>query len=77
MKKNAPVEKSKKKKCSEFEMLNDYESRFVRLMEFLSALNGGGFTGYVKINYSQGAIARVEKFEEVLKSNKKSVITND
>lgn len=25
------------------------------------------FTGYLKLNFSQGTIARVEKFEEILK----------
>lgn len=40
--------------------------KFSRLVELLNGLNQGKFTGYVKINYSQGSIARVEKFEEVL-----------
>jgi hypothetical protein len=26
------------------------------------------FTGHIKINFSQGGIGRVEKFEEILKS---------
>jgi hypothetical protein len=43
------------------------ESRLARLMDFLHTLDDSDFTGYVKINYSQGSIARVEKFEEVLK----------
>lgn len=38
-----------------------------RLFEYLRALKEAGFTGYIKINYSQGHIGRVEKFEEVLK----------
>lgn len=38
-----------------------------RLFEYLSDLKEVGFTGYIKINYSQGHIGRVEKFEEILK----------
>ena len=36
-------------------------------LERLAALN---FTGYVKNNYSQGSIGRVEKFEEILRHSK-------
>jgi hypothetical protein len=50
----------------------DADERLRRLIEFLTGLKGEDFTGYVKINYSQGGIARVEKFEEVLKAAKKS-----
>lgn len=50
----------------------DRDEKLRRLIEFLSGLRNEDFTGYVKINYSQGGIARVEKFEEVLgiKKNK-------
>lgn len=42
--------------------------RLTQLWEMLSSLNNDRFTGYIKINYSQGSIGRVEKFEEVLKN---------
>ena len=40
------------------------------LIQELEALIDENFTGYVKINYSQGSIGRVEKFEEILKDLK-------
>lgn len=39
-----------------------------RLIEHLHRLEQARFTGYIKINYTQGHIGRVEKFEEILKS---------
>ena len=33
----------------------------------LDSLSEVGFTGYLKINFSQGSIGRVEKFQEILK----------
>ena len=38
-----------------------------RLAEHLKTLREQKFTGYIKVNYSQGTIARIEKFEEILK----------
>ncbi|MGD9161719.1 MAG: hypothetical protein PVG39_25135 [Desulfobacteraceae bacterium] len=40
------------------------------LIHELEALSEKSFTGYVKVNYSQGSIGRVEKFEEILKGFK-------
>jgi hypothetical protein len=40
------------------------------LLQELETLAETSFTGYVKINYSQGSIGRVEKFEEILKESK-------
>lgn len=37
------------------------------IVKLLSLLSEEEFTGWVKINFSQGTIGRVEKFEEVLK----------
>ena len=37
------------------------------LYEYLTSIRGENFTGYIKINFSQGNIGRVEKFEEILK----------
>lgn len=36
-----------------------------RLFEMIHALAGKEFTGYLKVNFSQGGIARIEKFEEI------------
>jgi len=44
--------------------------RLDELMEHLQLLRNSKFTGYIKINYSQGAIARIEKFEEILRKLK-------
>ncbi|MDY6822763.1 MAG: hypothetical protein SWH68_03050 [Thermodesulfobacteriota bacterium] len=38
-----------------------------RLAAMLMELRDEQFTGYIKINFSQGSIGRVEKFEEILK----------
>lgn len=38
-----------------------------RLLEYLEISREKKFTGYIKINFSQGAIGRIEKFEEILK----------
>lgn len=38
-----------------------------RLSDVLQTLKQDGFTGYVKINFTQGSIGRVEKFEEILR----------
>ncbi|MFP4474800.1 MAG: hypothetical protein ACLFOY_04520 [Desulfatibacillaceae bacterium] len=37
------------------------------LMTHLKGLMESPFTGYIKVNFSQGSIARIEKFEEILK----------
>ncbi len=39
-----------------------------KLIEHLLTIRGTQFTGYIKINFSQGNIGRIEKFEEILKS---------
>jgi hypothetical protein len=38
-----------------------------KLIEYLKSMTEGDFTGYVKINFTQGNIGRVEKFEEILR----------
>jgi len=38
-----------------------------RLIQYLEGLRREGFTGYVKITFSQGGVGRIERFEEVLK----------
>jgi hypothetical protein len=45
-------------------------AKFSKLIDYLNALQGNGFTGYIKVNFSQGSIGRIEKFEEVLRHAK-------
>ena len=37
-----------------------------RLMEYLQGIQDQNFTGYIKVNFSQGSVGRIEKFEEIL-----------
>jgi hypothetical protein len=37
-----------------------------RLMNYLLSVNDQKFTGYIKVNFTQGAIGRIERFEEIL-----------
>jgi hypothetical protein len=39
-----------------------------KLIDHLQEIQDTQFTGYIKINFSQGNIGRIEKFEEILKS---------
>lgn len=41
--------------------------RIRELIAYLNTLGDQEFTGYIKINYSQGSIGRVERFEEILR----------
>lgn len=43
------------------------EDKLKRLYEYLAAVRNENFTGYIKVNFSQGNLGRVEKFEEILK----------
>jgi len=45
----------------QMEKLDKLSGLMVKLME-------DEFTGHIKINFSQGGIGRVEKFEEILKA---------
>ena len=38
-----------------------------RIIELMKTLADEKFTGYIKVNFSQGGIGRIEKFEEILK----------
>jgi len=40
-----------------------------KIVDVLKALMKHEFTGYIKINFSQGGIGRIEKFEEILRNN--------
>ncbi len=43
-------------------------TKIERLVEYLEITKKQKFTGYIKINFSQGGISRIEKFEEILKN---------
>ncbi len=43
--------------------------KLTRLIKHFNTLKEGKFTGYIKVNFSQGNIGRVEQFEEILKKN--------
>ena len=49
---------------------NNQEDRLKKLEKYLKELHAEKFTGYIKVNFSQGSIAKVERFEEVLKNKK-------
>jgi hypothetical protein len=60
------IQKSNAKTLNAFSE-NKQSIIFNQLMEYLRAIKEEKFTGYIKINYSQGSIGRVERFEEILK----------
>ena len=41
-------------------------NRLARLVEYLAGMQEKKFTGYIKVNFSQGSIGRIERFEEIL-----------
>jgi hypothetical protein len=41
--------------------------KLARLLEIMKLLADEKFTGYIKVNFSQGGIGRIEKFEEILR----------
>jgi hypothetical protein len=41
--------------------------RLKKLVATIEGLMDGQFTGYIKLNFIQGSIGRIEKFEEILK----------
>lgn len=42
-------------------------SRLVDLVYAIQEMNEKEFTGYIKINFTQGGIGRIEKYEEILR----------
>ena len=42
------------------------QNKLTRLIEYLTSIQENKFTGYIKVNYSQGSIGRIERFEEIL-----------
>ncbi|MGD9176115.1 MAG: hypothetical protein PVF29_18260 [Desulfobacterales bacterium] len=45
----------------------DRSKKIYCLLDYLRNLSKENFTGSIKINFSQGSIARVERFEEISK----------
>ncbi|NLI81618.1 MAG: hypothetical protein GX443_08020 [Deltaproteobacteria bacterium] len=43
------------------------QDKLTRLIAAIRELMELQFTGYIKINFTQGALGRVEKFEEILR----------
>ena len=43
--------------------------KYASLVEVIRELIEKEFTGHLKINFSQGVIGRIEKFEEILRGN--------
>ena len=48
---------------------NNQAGRLKKLEKYLKELQAKEFTGHIRVNFSQGGIAKVEKFEEVLKKS--------
>lgn len=46
----------------------DSNRKLEQLIEYLRDRKCIKFTGYIKINFTQGQIGRIEKFEEILKN---------
>ena len=42
-------------------------TKFKRLVDVLQEMIDKEFTGHIKINFSQGGIGKIEKFEEILR----------
>jgi len=40
----------------------------VDLVNAIQEMNEKEFTGYIKINFTQGGIGRIEKYEEILRN---------
>ena len=49
---------------------NNQPGRLKKVAQYFKKLQAKNFTGYIKVNFSQGSIAKVEKFEKVLKKIK-------
>ena len=62
-----PVTQTKMNKPTMIKMTPKAD-KFDQLVDTLRRLMDEEFTGHLKINFSQGGIGRVEKFEEILRS---------
>jgi hypothetical protein len=41
-------------------------NKMTRLVKYLAGIQNQKFTGYIKVNFTQGSIGRIERFEEIL-----------
>ena len=46
---------------------NARPEKLAKLLEIMRLLVDEKFTGYIKVNFSQGGVGRIEKFEEILR----------
>jgi hypothetical protein len=44
-------------------------SRLADLVSVIQEMSDREFTGHIKINFTQGGIGRIEKYEEILRTN--------
>jgi hypothetical protein len=52
------------------EINSKQKSKIDKVTDYLKEIHGDSFTGYIKINYTQGNIGRIERFEEILKQSR-------
>jgi hypothetical protein len=64
---NIAMVPSKKTESGSVEKMVQKPDKLNRLQQHLQDLQKEKFTGYIKINYSQGSIGRIEQFQEILK----------
>ncbi len=48
--------------------INSRMARLEDLVNVIQEMNERQFTGYIKINFTQGGIGRIEKYEEILRN---------
>ena len=48
-----------------------HHKKLEKLKEVMQEMVEGEFTGHVKINFSQGGVGRIEKFEEILREDER------
>jgi hypothetical protein len=41
--------------------------KLAMLKDYLDGVKDQNFTGYIKVNFSQGSVGRIERFEEILR----------
>jgi hypothetical protein len=49
------------------ELNGEKQPKMKKFIQYLEEVQGQNFTGYIKVNFSQGSIGRIERFEEILK----------
>lgn len=57
---SSPVSFQKKKKETQ-------QDKYQRLCEYIEEIRQGGLTGHIKVNFNQGNICKIEKYEEILR----------